>query len=90
MARNQFPGICYRCRERVEAGEGHFERFQGGWRTQHATCAIKFRGTVDPTRPSPEQIEKWRIAKDARLATQTGKAAQQARQRIRQRQEPLP
>jgi hypothetical protein len=41
--RNQYPGTCYRCGLVVEAGDGHFERHAGGWRTQHATCAIRFR-----------------------------------------------
>ena len=47
--RNQFSGICYRCGLRVNAGDGHFEKVQGKtgkkWRTQHADCAIKWRGT---------------------------------------------
>lgn len=43
--RNQHPGFCYRCGELVAAGEGHFERHRGGWRVQHASCAIKYRGT---------------------------------------------
>lgn len=41
--RNQYPGICYRCGETVEAGKGHFERHRGGWRVQHAGCAIRHR-----------------------------------------------
>lgn len=41
--RNKFPGVCYRCGQRVEAGDGHFERHDRGWRTQHATCAIEYR-----------------------------------------------
>jgi hypothetical protein len=46
--RNKYPGICYRCGKRVEAGEGHFEKIIGtknSWRVQHAECAIKYRGT---------------------------------------------
>ena len=39
--RNKYPGICYRCGKPVEKGEGHFERHNGGWRTQHAECCIK-------------------------------------------------
>lgn len=39
--RNKHPGTCYRCNLRVEGGQGHFERHKGGWRTQHAECAIK-------------------------------------------------
>jgi len=42
--RNKYPGTCYRCGERVEAGEGHFERYQGVWLTQHDLCAVKYRG----------------------------------------------
>lgn len=44
--RNQFPGTCYRCGERVEAGAGHFELASTkprAWRTQHAECAIAYR-----------------------------------------------
>jgi len=41
--RNKYPGICYRCKKRVEVGDGHFERYKGGWRVQHASCAIKNR-----------------------------------------------
>jgi len=45
--RNQYPGKCYRCGEVVAAGKGHFERYQGGWRTQHAICAITHRAAKD-------------------------------------------
>lgn len=42
--RNKYPGYCYRCKEFVEKGAGHFERVKGqGWRVQHAECAIKHR-----------------------------------------------
>ena len=41
--RNKHPGICYRCSKPVAVGAGHFERYNGGWRTQHAECAIKHR-----------------------------------------------
>jgi len=41
--RNRYPGTCYRCGEHVKAGDGHFERYKGGWRTQHASCAISAR-----------------------------------------------
>lgn len=47
--RNKYPGVCYRCGKRVEPGAGHFELIKGTyprrWRTQHAGCAIKYRGT---------------------------------------------
>lgn len=41
--KNRFPGTCYRCSGPVEKGAGHFERHLGGWRLQHAECAIKAR-----------------------------------------------
>lgn len=43
--RNKYPATCYRCGTRVECGDGHFEKYGGGWRTQHADCAIACRGT---------------------------------------------
>lgn len=64
MARNQYPGTCYRCGGHVAAGAGHFERmgaaqrkkwnipfdlsdlrYGSRWLTQHAECAITYRGT---------------------------------------------
>lgn len=49
MARNKYSGICYRCGKLVETGEGHFELVKmesvNYWKTQHADCAIKYRGT---------------------------------------------
>lgn len=75
--RNKYPGTCYRCGARVGAGEGHFERFSGGWRVQHAACAIAFRGTPDPAR------SRLQAAKDERAAAGTGRAAQRARKRLR-------
>lgn len=78
--RNKFPGPCYRCDGWVPAGEGHFERIGGRWRVQHATCAIEHRGTTDEVR------EALRAAKDEQLATETGRKAQRARRRIRDRQ----
>lgn len=41
--RNKYPGVCYRCGKVVEKGAGHFDRYCGRWRTQHADCAIKAR-----------------------------------------------
>lgn len=76
--RNSYPGTCYRCNGHVAAGEGHFERFRGGWRVQHATCAIEMRGTPDPER----QADQLRWTKY--WATKTGKRAQRARQRLRE------
>lgn len=55
--RNRFSGTCYRCGALVPSGAGHFERWGGGWRTQHAACAIKYRGTDHhfrrPANPQP-------------------------------------
>lgn len=57
--RNQYPGTCFRCGLRVEAGEGHFEKVTKvqvekygnlvrgkKWITQHASCAVTHRGTA--------------------------------------------
>lgn len=75
--RNRYPGICYRCQKPVGVGEGHFERFRGGWRTQHADCAIKCRGTIDPEREADRQRKlEW-------LAAGTSRSAQRARKQLR-------
>lgn len=50
--RNAYPGMCYRCGDKVEVGAGHFERHptaNGKWRTQHADCAIRWRGKAAPS-----------------------------------------
>lgn len=41
--RNKYAGSCYRCGKLVSPGQGHFERDQGGWKVQHADCAIAAR-----------------------------------------------
>lgn len=44
--RNRYPGTCFRCGEPVAKGKGHFQRTRDGrWLTQHAECAVKYRGT---------------------------------------------
>jgi hypothetical protein len=75
--RNRYPGTCYRCGGHVAAGDGHFERFRGGWRTQHASCAIKHRGEPDPDRAADQR------QRDERAALETGRHAQSARRRLR-------
>ena len=47
--RNKFAGPCYRCGITVQPDAGHFERIDGGWRVQHADCAIRWRGKPAPT-----------------------------------------
>lgn len=78
--RNAYPGPCYRCGATVAAGKGHFERFNGGWRVQHASCAITYRGTPDPARVQVNMV------RDKILAAGTGKSAKRARRRIRDRE----
>ena len=67
MARNQYPGPCYRCGLPVEEGTGYFERHQGKWRTQHAyttqrggvTCEMARRKAQLPTKEekmTPQEI----------------------------------
>lgn len=59
MPRNTFNAVCFRCGYMVPAGQGHFEKVgktqiqkygldfvkDKKWLTQHAECAIKYRGT---------------------------------------------
>lgn len=78
--RNRYPGTCYRCGTTCAPGEGHFERFRGAWRTQHAKCAIEHRGTPDPER------EADRLRRMEADAMGTGKRAQRARRALRERQ----
>lgn len=75
--RNKHPGRCYRCGEWCAAGDGHFERFAGGWRVQHASCAIKFRGTPDLER------QKMNARRENAKMAGTGKQAREARRRLR-------
>lgn len=75
--RNRYGGTCYRCGDWCPAGSGHFERFQGKWRVQHASCAISKRGKPDPARAE----HKLFVLKEA--AKQTGRRAQRARRRLR-------
>ena len=39
MARNMYPGTCYKCGSYVPTGYGHFERYRGGWRVKCVKCA---------------------------------------------------
>jgi len=41
--KSRFAGVCYRCNKLVAAGDGHFERYNGGWRTQHVKCSIEHK-----------------------------------------------
>jgi hypothetical protein len=53
--RNKYAQSCYRCGDMVAPGAGHFERIANGWgkwRTQHADCAIRWRG-----KPAPSMVE---------------------------------
>ena len=54
--RNKFPGRCYRCGNMVEIGQGHFEKYSGGWRTQHATCCIEARTERGFDSPAEEKV----------------------------------
>lgn len=76
--RNSHPGLCYRCKKWCVAGDGHFERFGGGWRVQHATCAIEHRGTPDPDRQALVLQQK------RQEAAGTGRRANRARKWLAQ------
>jgi len=62
--RNKYPGTCYRCGKRVEAGEGHFERQRGEWLTQHADCAIAKRGDADGREQAVDAAKAKRFFSD--------------------------
>ena len=83
--RNKFAGTCYRCGEICPAGEGHFERtpFSHGWRVQHASCAIKHRGTDHGKDGESEKREAVRIRKLKYRAQQTGGDSYRARRILR-------
>ena len=76
--RNRYGGDCYRCGKWCAPGEGHFERFLGRFRVQHATCAIENRGTPDP--------EKLRVMthRAEQRANGTGKRANRARKFLKE------
>lgn len=74
--RNGYSGTCYRCNMLCEVGDGHFERFGRGWRVQHASCAILYRGEADPARRALD------MANLKARAASTGKRAQRARQQL--------
>lgn len=38
MARNKYPGMCYRCGDWVPVGYGHFERHGSHWRIKCVRC----------------------------------------------------
>jgi hypothetical protein len=87
--RNQFSGTCYRCGETVAVGAGHFERNYTGsgprWRTQHADCAIKFRGVQTEDHKIEEQKRHAaRIRRWEERAAGTGKGANRARKALRE------
>lgn len=41
--RNRYGGQCYFCGAYVEKGQGHFERYQNGWRVIHSICVLEMR-----------------------------------------------
>ena len=78
--RNKFADSCYRCGENVKMGEGHFERYAGKWRTQHASCAIQYRGCGDPVVGGRDATQLHYARQDAKG---TGRRAQKARKFLR-------
>lgn len=82
--RNQYGADCYRCGEWCGPGEGHFERIPGGgWRVQHALCAIAHRGTDLGKEGATEARHAQRIEFLRHHALGTGKKAQRARKQLR-------
>jgi hypothetical protein len=54
--RNKYGGVCYQCQKWVPPGEGHFERYRGGWRVQHVACCLVHRDGLN--RNTAERIQK--------------------------------
>lgn len=85
--RNQYPGTCYRCGDEVAAGDGHFERTLDRfkkWRLQHASCAIRFRGTDVGKPGETEKRERFALGNLWSKASGTGPKAQRARAKLRE------
>lgn len=67
MARNMYPGYCYRCGTYVPAGFGHFERRWGNGKRWQIHCVKCASGRVitekDPlvkkAREKGEKNERW-------------------------------
>ena len=82
--RNSYPGTCFRCGGHVPAGKGHFERRTRAaclkwpgkplpkWLTQHADCAIEFRGTNVHHRFAPAVLDD--LTRDQRRTLKRGAA----------------
>lgn len=60
--RNKFGGNCYHCGLWVKPGDGHFERYNRGWRVQHATCCLENR------KRTQQLIEERNAAREKMLA----------------------
>lgn len=69
--RNKYGGNCYRCNQWCAPGDGHFERHNGGWRVQHAECAISHRVTVQERNAALTPNER---TKRRKLQRQRGRA----------------
>lgn len=80
--RNRYAGMCYRCGKHVPEGAGHFERHQGGWRVQHASCVLKHKA-LPAIKPPREVPLSERIAKARVKAAGTGNPAKNARRFLR-------
>lgn len=65
--RNKHPGKCYRCGETVAAGDGFFERHQGGWRVHHARCCYAARAEKAKQTPADGvQSERFNVKEEAK------------------------
>lgn len=59
MARNRYPGYCYKCGKWIEIGYGHFERNGNGWRIQCVKCCSgRILNDDDPGVKKAQRMEK--------------------------------
>jgi len=74
----------------VKPGEGFFERYNRGWRVQHAECAKIYEGTdVGVDKVERERYKAWMAQRQIEIwkvkAQSTGPKATKARQALRDR-----
>lgn len=54
LPNNMYPGKCYLCGLKVNAGEGRFERHRGGWKTKHVGPGSKHGVTCEQAKKRKE------------------------------------
>lgn len=61
--RNKYSGLCYRCGEIVEKGQGHFEKNAkppAKWKLQHASCCLKAKHEPKLNQKELQERKPWK------------------------------